>query len=131
MAAPDYYALLGVTREAGDTEIKKAFRQLALKHHPDRNPGDQAAEERFKAINEAYAVLSDPDKRAQYDRYGRVDLPAGGVDLGGFGDLFEDLFEGFFGGGRGGGRPCRGRPRHGLRDELELTLDGAAQRREL
>jgi len=127
MAAPDYYALLGVTREAGDAEIKKAFRQLAMKHHPDRNPGDQAAEERFKAINEAYAVLSDPDKRAQYDRYGRVDLPAGGVDLGGFGDLFEDLFEGFFGGGRGGGRRSRGRRGDDLRYDLELTLEEAAE----
>src|SRR6516162_11009321 len=108
MAGPDYYAILGVSRDASDGDLKKAFRQLALKHHPDRNPGDQAAEDRFKRINEAYAVLSDPDKRSQYDRFGRVDLPLGGVDLGGFGGLFEDLFEGFFTGGRGGGR-SRGR----------------------
>ncbi len=126
MASRDYYEVLGVGREASDTEIKKAFRQLALKHHPDRNPGDKAAEERFKAINEAYAVLSDPDKRAQYDRFGRVDLPPG-ADFGGFGDLFEDLFEGFFtGGARGGGR-TRARRGDDLRYDLEITLEEAAQ----
>ena len=80
MAQHDYYEVLGVARDATDAEIKKAFRQLALKHHPDRNPGDPHADERFKVINEAYAVLSDPNRRAQYDRYGRVDLPPGGVD---------------------------------------------------
>src|SRR5574341_504588 len=110
MAQRDYYDILGVSRDASDTDIKKAFRQLALKHHPDRNPGDTHAEERFKAINEAYAALSDPDRRAQYDRYGRVDLPPGGVDFGGLEDIFGDLFEGFFGGGRGG---RRGRARRG------------------
>jgi molecular chaperone DnaJ len=126
MAQKSYYDVLGVARDASDTEIKKAFRQLALKHHPDRNPGDAHAEERFKTINEAYAVLSDPDRRAQYDRYGRVDLPPGGVDLGGLEDLFGDLFEGFFGGGRGG---RRGRARQGddLRYDLEITLEEAAK----
>jgi molecular chaperone DnaJ len=64
----DYYAILGVSREATQEEIKRAYRQLALKYHPDRNPGDKAAEERFKEINEAYAVLSDPERRARYDR---------------------------------------------------------------
>ncbi len=127
MATADYYEVLGVPREAGDADIKKAFRQLALKHHPDRNPGDHTAEERFKAINEAYAVLSDPDKRAHYDRYGRVDLPPGGIDLGGFGDLFEDLFEGFFtGGGRAGAR-SRARRGDDLRYDLEITLEEAAK----
>ena len=115
MAKRDYYELLGVSRDASEADLKKAFRQLALKHHPDRNPGDAEAEERFKAINEAYAVLSDPDRRAQYDRYGRVDLPPGGVDLGGLEDLFGDLFEGFFGGGRGG---RRGRAPPGRRPPL-------------
>ena len=128
MATRNYYEILGVGKDAGEAEIKKAFRQLALKHHPDRNPGDAGAEERFKALNEAYAVLSDPDKRAQYDRYGRVDLPPGGPDLSGFGDLFDDLFEGFFGGqGRGGGRRARGRRGDDLRYDLELSLEEAAE----
>ena len=70
MAQRDYYEIVGVPRDASDADIKKAFRQLALKHHPDRNPGDAHAEARFKVINEAYAVLSDGDRRAQYDRYG-------------------------------------------------------------
>ena len=125
MAGRDYYEILGVARDAGDAELKKAFRQLAMKHHPDRNPGDKAAEERFKEVGEAYAVLSDPDKRAQYDRFGRVDLPPGGVDVSGFGDLFEDLFEGFF----GGGTRTRSRVRRGgdLRYDLEITLEEAAK----
>src|SRR4029450_11803151 len=125
MPAPNYYEILGVPRDASDADIKKAFRQAALKHHPDKNPGDAHAEERFKAINEAYAVLSDGDRRAQYDRYGRGDLPPGGVDFGGLEDLFGDLFEGFFGGGRG----RRGRARTGddLRYDLEITLEEAAQ----
>jgi molecular chaperone DnaJ len=127
MAQQDYYTLLGVARDAGEAEIKKAFRQLALKYHPDRNPGDGQAEERFKAINEAYAILSDPDKRAQYDRYGRVDLPPGGVDFGGVEDLFGDLLEGFFGGGGRGGRRSRARQGDDLRYDLEITLDEAAQ----
>jgi molecular chaperone DnaJ len=126
MPVRDYYQVLGVERSASDTELKKAFRQLALKHHPDRNPGDHTAEERFKELNEAYAVLSDPDKRAQYDRYGRVDLPPGGIDFGGFGDLFDDIFEGFFGsGGRGAGR-SRTRRGDDLRYDLEISLQEAA-----
>ena len=72
MAGRDYYEILGVARAASETEIKKSFRQLAMQFHPDRNPGDKKAEEHFKALNEAYAVLSDPDKRAQYDRFGTV-----------------------------------------------------------
>jgi molecular chaperone DnaJ len=126
MPGRDYYEILGVPRTAGEAELKKAFRQLALQHHPDRNPGDARAEERFKAINEAYAVLSDPDKRSQYDRFGRVDLPPGGIDMSGFSDLFEDLFEGFLGGGRGGSRRGRGRRGDDLRYDLELTLEEAA-----
>jgi len=125
MAARDYYEILGVPRTADEGELKKAFRQLALKHHPDRNPGDKGAEGRFKEINEAYAVLSDPDKRAQYDRFGRVDLPPG-VDLGGVSVLFEDLFEGFFGGARPGGR-SRVRRGDDLRYDLEITLEEAAK----
>lgn len=121
----DYYEVLGVSRSGGEAEIKKAFRQLAMKHHPDRNPGDKGAEERFKEINEAYAVLSDPEKRVQYDRFGRVDIPPGGFDVG-FGDLFDDLFEGFFSGSGRAGRP-RARRGDDLRYDLELTLEEAAQ----
>ena len=108
MAQRDYYEILGVQRHASDVEIKKAFRQLAMKHHPDRNPGDAHAEERFKVINEAYAILSDEGRRAQYDRYGRVDLPPGAC-FGGMEDLFGDLFEGFFGGQREGDAGARSR----------------------
>jgi curved DNA-binding protein len=83
----DYYRVLGVSKSATETEIKKAYRKLALQHHPDRNPGDKGAEEKFKKINEAYAVLSDKEKRAQYDRFGSA----------GFHQRFsqEDIFRGF------------------------------------
>ena len=72
MAPRDYYQILGVSQGAGDAELKKAYRQLAMQFHPDKNPGDKASEERFKEVSQAYAVLSDPDKRAHYDRFGSV-----------------------------------------------------------
>lgn len=111
MAAKDYYKTLGVKKDASEKEIKQAFRKLAKKHHPDANPDDPNAESRFKEINEAYEVLSDTDKRAQYDRFGSVGPgfaggPQGGyyanVDVGesGFGDIFESLFGSFGRGGR-------------------------------
>ena len=128
----DYYELLGVTKSADADEIKRAYRALALKYHPDKNPGDHSAEEKFKQINEAYAVLSDPEKRAQYDQFGRVGGPGqGGFDPGGFGnvsDLF-DLFNSVFGGdvfGQARG-PARNRAVRGedLQVEVGITLEQA------
>jgi molecular chaperone DnaJ len=114
----DYYEVLGVSRDADDDELKSSYRKLALASHPDHNPDDPEAEARFKEASEAYAILSDPSKRAQYDRFGHEGLGAGGPggfpggDFQGFGDLFNDLFGDIFGGagGRrgGGGRGQRG-----------------------
>ncbi len=125
VAAKDYYAVLGVSRDADEAELKRAYRNLARTHHPDKNPGDKKAEERFKEISEAYAILSDPDKRAQYDRFGTVAGP-GGVGDAGFGTIFEDLFEGFFGGGERG-RRTRARRGDDLQYDLEISLDEAAE----
>ena len=105
-AQRDYYEILGVERTASDKEIKAAYRKLALLHHPDKNPGDKGAEELFKQAAEAYAVLSDPEKRQRYDRFGRQGAPSfeGGFDpstFSDFSDILGDLF-GFAGGGRGG-----------------------------
>jgi molecular chaperone DnaJ len=121
----DYYEILGVARSATEAELKKAYRQIAMKHHPDRNPGDTSAEERFKEANEAYAVLSDPEKRAHYDRFGTV---AGGSGFDGdFSSLFEDLLSGFgFSGGRGRGARSRGQRGDDLEYQLEITLEEAA-----
>jgi len=123
--ATDYYEVLGVGREASDAELKRAYRQLAMQYHPDKNAGDKAAEERFKQISEAYAVLSDADKRAHYDRFGVAPGAGGGFDGGGFGTLFEDIFENFF---AGGGRARRTRAARGddLQYELKITLEEAA-----
>ena len=123
--ARDYYEILGVARGAGDGDIKKAYRQLALQFHPDRNPGDKAAEERFKEASEAYAVLSDPDKRAHYDRFGTVSGVGGFGDVG-FGTLFEDIFENLFTGGGGRGRRSRAARGDDLQYELKVLLVEAA-----
>jgi len=124
----DYYELLGVSRSAGEDEIKKAYRKLALQHHPDRNPGDKRAEEAFKEISEAYSVLSDSQKRAQYDQFGHAAFGdggpfAGGFDFsGGFEDVFGDIFGEFF----GGGTRRRGRGRgEDLRYNLTLKFEEA------
>jgi len=112
----DYYELLGVPRAASEDDLKKAYRKLAMKYHPDRNPGDKAAEAHFKEINEAYSVLSDAQKRPTYDRYGHDAFSAGSSGGGGFGggfdanvgDMFNDIFEDFFGASIGRSRRRRG-----------------------
>jgi molecular chaperone DnaJ len=128
MAKRDYYEVLEASRTAGEAELKKAYRRLAMKFHPDRNPGDAAAEESFKEAKEAYEVLSDPQKRAAYDQFGHAGLDqqrGGGADPSEvFGDIFGEVFGDIFGGGRrGGGRQVyRGAD---LRYELELDLEQA------
>ncbi|MBF0564379.1 MAG: molecular chaperone DnaJ [Nitrospirae bacterium] len=123
----DYYSILGVARDASPDELKKAYRQLALKFHPDRNPDNKESEEKFKEINEAYSCLSDANKRSNYDRFGTAD--GAGVDFGNFSSSFTDIFDDFFGdifGGFGGQR--RQRPTKGtdLRYDMEITLQEAA-----
>ncbi len=129
MSKRDYYEVLGVARDATDPTIKSAYRKLALKFHPDRNPGDAAAEEQFKAAAEAYAIISDPDKRSAYDRFGHAGVSgagAGGFDpnqFAGFEDIFGSLGDLFgFGGRRQRGGPQRGSD---LRYDLEISFEEA------
>ena len=130
----DYYEVLGVEKGASADEIKRAYRKAAMKYHPDRNPGDKEAEEKFKEVGEAYEVLSDDDKRARYDQYGFAGVdpnfnPGGGGFGGGFGGFgdFGDIFSEFFGGG-GGSRSSANIPRRGenVMSRLELTFEEAA-----
>ena len=123
----DYYELLGVTRNVGEDELKKAYRKAAMRYHPDRNPGDKKAEEKFKELSEAYQVLSDEEKRAQYDRFGHAAFEQGGgpggfqggFDFSGnFEDLFGDIFGDIFGGG--GSRSGRRRTRRG--EDLSYSM---------
>jgi molecular chaperone DnaJ len=129
----DYYEVLGVKKDASADEIKKAYKKAALANHPDRNPGDSAAEERFKEAAEAFEVLSDDDKRAAYDRYGHAGVKGRGHAGTGFHDVeeifgtFGDLFEGLFGGGFGGRRGQRVSCGANLRCEIRLTLREAAK----
>ena len=134
MSKRDYYEVLGLGREAGEPEIKGAYRKMALKFHPDRNPDDPGAEDKFKEASEAYSVLSDPQKRAAYDRFGHAGLQATG-GAGGFnpdtfsdfGDILGDFF-GFgdlFGGGGGGKRRTRAQRGEDIRYDLELTFEEA------
>jgi molecular chaperone DnaJ len=127
-AKRDYYEVLGVGREVSADAIKKAYRKLALKCHPDRNPGDKAAEEQFKEASEAYQVLSDPERRARYDRFGHAAFdPGSGFGGFEFTSNFEDLFGDIFGDFFGGGRRSRNRPRRGedLRYDLEISFEEA------
>ena len=133
MSKRDFYDILGVNRDASEDEIKKAYRKLAMKYHPDRNPDNPKAEEHFKEVKEAYEILSDSQKRAAYDQYGHagVDPQAGmgggfgGFGAGGFSDAFGGIFDEIFGGGQRGGRSnvYRGAD---LRYNLEITLEQAA-----
>ena len=138
--AKDYYQILGVSRDSSADDLKKAYRKLAMTHHPDRNPGDKAAEEKFKEISHAYDVLSDDQKRAAYDRYGHDAFTAGGnggpgagggaggFDFGAnFADIFEDLFGMGGGGGRRGGAQASNQAQRGadLRYNLNVSLEDA------
>lgn len=135
----DYYEVLGVDRNIGEEDLKRAYRKLAVKYHPDKNPGDHEAEEKFKELGEAYEALSDPNKRAAYDRYGHAAFQNGmGAGGGGFHDpfdLFREVFSGAGGGGvfeqffgGGGGVDSSGRQRGSdLRYDLQITLEEAAK----
>lgn len=128
MASKDYYEVLGLQKGASDDEIKKAFRKLAIKYHPDKNQGNEEAEAKFKEINEAYQVLSDPEKKARYDQFGTADFDGSGFGAGGFGGGFDfsdmggfgDIFESFFGGG--GSSRRRNGPVKGADIEYSLNL---------
>ena len=139
MAYKDYYDVLGVSRGASDADIKSAYRKLAKQYHPDKNAGDEKAAEKFKEIGEAYAVLSDPEKRKVFDQFGHTgQVPPGyqgggfqGGDFGGFdGSQFSDFFQGLFGGaGRPGGAGFQGGAQVNLEDLLGGGLGGAGQSR--
>src|SRR3954468_2294310 len=128
MAKRDYYEVLGLNRDCSEEDLKKAYRRLAIKWHPDRNPENPKAEEHFKEAKEAYEVLADANKRAAYDQFGHAGVDphaaGGGAGMGGFGDIFSDIFGEIFGGGRGGRSTVfRGAD---LRYNLEITLEQAA-----
>ena len=132
MSKRDYYEILGVSKGADEAELKKAYRRLAMKYHPDRNPDSDEAEDKFKEAKEAFDILSDPQKRQAYDQFGHagVDPSQGGFGGGGaggasFSDIFGDVFGDIFGGARGGGGGHRARRGADLRYNLELSLEEA------
>ncbi len=128
MANKDYYEILGIDKDASEEDIKKAFKKAALKYHPDRNPDNKEAEEKFKELNEAYQVLSDSEKRQRYDQFGTADFNGQGFDgfdfggFGGFGDIFSDIFGGGFSSGRSKNAPRKGAD---LEHMLNLTFEEA------
>ncbi len=121
--ANNYYEILGVTKNASPEDIKNSYKKLAFKYHPDRNPGDKNAEEKFKEINEAYQVLNDRNKRARYDSFGHISSDGMGGGFSGFGDIFGDLFDDVFTGGTGRRRARQGAS---LQHDLEVDFDEAA-----
>ncbi|GAC25846.1 MAG: molecular chaperone DnaJ [Alteromonadaceae bacterium] len=132
MSKRDYYEVLGVEKSAAERDIKKAYKRLAMKYHPDRTQGDKAMEEKFKEVQEAYEILTDSQKRAAYDQYGHAGVDpnrghGGGHGAGDFGDIFGDVFGDIFGGGRGGGRQSRAARGSDLRYNLELSLEEAVR----
>src|SRR5688572_27351847 len=137
MSKRDYYEILGVSKGSSQDEIKKAYRKVAMQYHPDRNPGDKVAEEKFKEAAEAYEILSDADKRSQYDRFGHAGVSGNGRGFGNmnpedifthFSDIFgDDIFGSFFGGGRRGGQQrTRGIRGSTLRIKLKLNFEEIA-----
>jgi molecular chaperone DnaJ len=129
VAEQDFYELLGVDRQASQNDLKKAYRKLAMKYHPDRNQGDAEAEAKFKEVSEAYDILSDEEKRDAYDRFGHAAFQGGGGGgfEGGFGSSFADVFDDLFGEFMGGGRQQRGGNNRGadLRYNMDITLEEA------
>ena len=132
MAKRDYYEVLGINKSASADQIKSAYRKLAVKFHPDKNKGDKASEEKFKEASEAYHVLSNAERKQNYDNFGHAAFENGGGGRGGFGNFdfsssFSDIFEDFFGEGFGGGRRSRRSNNRGsdLRYDLSITLEEA------
>ena len=134
MAKRDFYDVLGVSKNASPDELKSAYRKLAVKHHPDKNPGDKAAEDKFKEASEAYGILSDKEKKQNYDNFGHAAFEGGGGrqsgGFGGFGgadfsDIFEDFFGDFGSGGRSRGNRSSNNRGSDLRYDLSITLEEA------
>ena len=130
MAKRDYYEVLGLNKSASADQIKAAYRKLAVKHHPDKNKGDKASEEKFKEASEAYHILSNEERKQSYDNFGHAAFENSGGGRGGFGNFdfssnFSDIFEDFFGEGFGGGRRSRRSNNRGsdLRYDLSITLE--------